>query len=677
MSNELYRQNGDRQIINAERNSDIHKETVRPDLDSSVKETLIRQSDYREAETRRPANYYGEQGGRTAYTSEVLPAQHHNNLGKSFAAYGAERSVYSNSELGGGAIATGSKSMINRQDKLEVNRSFVNSTVSESVKNGVAKSSIYADQTWGSRAATQKGLIRTVGGVVGRELEVYAAGRGDGGLSDRTRNQAAKYGLKGVRLGLAGAAVAGRGVIRIGKYGKRLAGDVKAGVLTGKEARRFLVKRTGKSLVSSGASIGKVIKGGVVKGIEDFQGSDDLGMQALTKPRDVIVKTRRTLSVFRSTGRTIWSATKRVGSAARTAGAKAIEAGRAAIIGVKRLATNPAAVKAMGAGLAVVTAVAIVMSVASVVTSIIPTITLKSDDWELTKTFDYITELDARMEEDIFLEDTRWHIPSISQYNYFINGVQVSKEQMQVYTNADLMLAYFDSKYDDYQLDKILLFFGGTSVRAEIELIHAQLHQLTKTRWQYTEDCGTADTADDYTVYCMDISLTTKSFDDYLADNFDTLLTQEEQQKLDAIQQAGYYTMRQELGSPFVGVDWSASLTSRFGWRMHPVDSVLSHHPALDIAMPNGTPINAVMSGTATVIHSSSGYGNHVIITDINGNYTLYAHMESTAVADGAYVKSGDVIGYVGSTGTSTGNHLHIEYYKDGHKLNPVFFLQQ
>lgn len=59
-----------------------------------------------------------------------------------------------------------------------------------------------------------------------------------------------------------------------------------------------------------------------------------------------------------------------------------------------------------------------------------------------------------------------------------------------------------------------------------------------------------------------------------------------------------------------------------------------------------------------------------------NGTYTLYAHMSSIAVSDGQDVEIGDVIGYVGTTGSSTGNHLHIEYFKDGHRLNPLFYLE-
>ena len=113
------------------------------------------------------------------------------------------------------------------------------------------------------------------------------------------------------------------------------------------------------------------------------------------------------------------------------------------------------------------------------------------------------------------------------------------------------------------------------------------------------------------------------------------------------------YTMRQELASPFVGIDWSSGLTSRFGWRIHPISGDLSCHYALDIAMPGGTPINACMSGTAVVPGYHESYGNYVKIMGNNGTYTLYAHMSSIAISDGQDVEIGDVIGYVGTTGSS------------------------
>ncbi len=100
-------------------------------------------------------------------------------------------------------------------------------------------------------------------------------------------------------------------------------------------------------------------------------------------------------------------------------------------------------------------------------------------------------------------------------------------------------------------------------------------------------------------------------------------------------------------------------------------------HNALDIAMPSGTEIHACMAGTAVVPGYHDSYGNYVKVRDEEGNYTLYAHMSGVAVTNGQRVAAGDVIGYVGSTGNSTGPHLHLEYFKDGHILNPLFFVER
>ncbi|MFI3207319.1 MAG: M23 family metallopeptidase, partial [Clostridia bacterium] len=98
-------------------------------------------------------------------------------------------------------------------------------------------------------------------------------------------------------------------------------------------------------------------------------------------------------------------------------------------------------------------------------------------------------------------------------------------------------------------------------------------------------------------------------------------------------------------------------------------------HKGIDIAAYYGTPIVAAESGTVVDVRYSSGWGNHVVIYH-NGTYTtLYAHMSSYAVSEGDYVSKNQVIGYVGSTGNSTGNHLHFEIYVDGTRVDPYPYL--
>ena len=119
-------------------------------------------------------------------------------------------------------------------------------------------------------------------------------------------------------------------------------------------------------------------------------------------------------------------------------------------------------------------------------------------------------------------------------------------------------------------------------------------------------------------------------------------------------------------------------ISSEYGWRKNPVTGVNKLHAGTDFAAPGGTPIYAAASGYVQVAGwSSGGYGNYVIIyhgkmSDGNQYSTLYGHMRSVATSAGKYVQQGEIIGYVGSTGNSTGNHLHLEVWKDGSKAKAV-----
>ena len=119
-------------------------------------------------------------------------------------------------------------------------------------------------------------------------------------------------------------------------------------------------------------------------------------------------------------------------------------------------------------------------------------------------------------------------------------------------------------------------------------------------------------------------------------------------------------------------------ISSEYGWRKNPVTGVNKLHAGTDFAAPGGTPIYAAASGYVQVAGwSSGGYGNYVIIyhgkmSDGNQYSTLYGHMRSVATSAGKYVQQGEIIGYVGSPGNSTGTHLHLEVWKGGSKANAV-----
>jgi len=116
-------------------------------------------------------------------------------------------------------------------------------------------------------------------------------------------------------------------------------------------------------------------------------------------------------------------------------------------------------------------------------------------------------------------------------------------------------------------------------------------------------------------------------------------------------------------------------IASGFGYRIDPVYKTTKFHAGLDFAAPQGTPIYATAEGVvSTAGNTGNGYGNHVIINHSYGYETLYGHMVRVKVHGGQAVKRGEVIGWVGSTGKSTGPHCHYEVHKNGTKIDPIYF---
>jgi len=116
-------------------------------------------------------------------------------------------------------------------------------------------------------------------------------------------------------------------------------------------------------------------------------------------------------------------------------------------------------------------------------------------------------------------------------------------------------------------------------------------------------------------------------------------------------------------------------IASGFGMRIDPVYGTPKMHKGLDFTAPQGTPIYATGDGVAEVPgYSESGFGNHVIINHGYGYQTLYGHMVRVKARNGQRVKRGEVIGWVGSTGKSTGPHCHYEVHINGNAVDPVYF---
>ena len=116
-------------------------------------------------------------------------------------------------------------------------------------------------------------------------------------------------------------------------------------------------------------------------------------------------------------------------------------------------------------------------------------------------------------------------------------------------------------------------------------------------------------------------------------------------------------------------------MASGYGIRIHPIYKTKRMHWGMDFSAPQGTNVYATGNGVVKVaVKSRKGYGNHVVINHGFGYETTYAHMSTFYVRPGQKVKRGDLIGLVGSTGASTGPHLHYEVKKGNQRMNPVYF---
>ena len=127
---------------------------------------------------------------------------------------------------------------------------------------------------------------------------------------------------------------------------------------------------------------------------------------------------------------------------------------------------------------------------------------------------------------------------------------------------------------------------------------------------------------------------------------------------------------------PGTGWQWPApghyKITSTFGPRIHPITGLPGNHTGTDIAAPKGTAILSARGGVVTISTYNNSYGNYVVVQHDNGIATLYAHMSSRAVSEGQVVTQGQTLGYVGSTGSSTGNHLHLEFRVNGKRQDAL-----
>lgn len=253
--------------------------------------------------------------------------------------------------------------------------------------------------------------------------------------------------------------------------------------------------------------------------------------------------------------------------------------------------------------------------------------------------------------------------PGYDEYRYNIGPIE---------HDPYVLMGYLTSAYQDFtyaQIESVLreLFNGQYSLSFSEE---TEIRYRTET----SIDPETGEETEEevpYEWHILNVTLTSTPLENLVVSRMDA-----DQKEICEIllQTKGN---RQYVKNVF-GANWLTYVTSYYGYRVHPISGEKNYHTGIDIGMPQGTEILAGHDGTVTLAGNAGGYGLCVAIEgeayESHSLTTKYGHCSQILVSAGQEVKAGDVIAKVGSTGNSTGPHLHLEVLVDGQYMNPLYF---
>ena len=305
----------------------------------------------------------------------------------------------------------------------------------------------------------------------------------------------------------------------------------------------------------------------------------------------------------------------------------------------------------------------------------------KQKEDELRQLATRLDELNAQLEKTQDLKDTRTRL-------MFTSGAVSYLDVLLNATSFADFINRFDAIQSILQSDQALIK-EIQEVTAQVEATKQQqedeyknllaiIDELTK------EQVKLAELESQKEVYISQLSNRIEKLDDHI---HDMELISEEQEKLLVSIAAEISKLNKEknrIKNPYTGgklgmpIDPSYRVTSNYGTRIHPITKVEKKHTGIDFGAPSGTSIYAAESGVVILSEYWSGYGNCIIIDHGNGLWTLYGHIKNGGllVKEGDSVKRGETIAKVGSTGNSTGPHLHFEVRKNEVPVNPSSYLQ-
>lgn len=277
-------------------------------------------------------------------------------------------------------------------------------------------------------------------------------------------------------------------------------------------------------------------------------------------------------------------------------------------------------------------------------------------DREMTDCDSYMDELENDLQETINNIETDY--PGYNEYDY---------DLAEIGHDYTVLMAFLSAEYADYSLSEIQTVIDG---------LFDEMYTLTiwdteelRTKEVLNENTGQTEEIE-YMAKILHVKLEKKELSDVVTDKFTDENSRERYENY--ITTGGAH---QVYANPF-DFNWESDVTSPFGWRVHPISHDRRFHNGLDIAEPGGTPIKSVCTGTVITSEFSSSAGNCIVVQDVTGYTVHYMHLNERYVAVGTEIKKGELLGTVGTTGNSTGNHLHIGVKDEGGEwLNPIFLV--
>ena len=271
-------------------------------------------------------------------------------------------------------------------------------------------------------------------------------------------------------------------------------------------------------------------------------------------------------------------------------------------------------------------------------------------------------ETDLQMEINSVENDN----PGYDEYRYQIGAIEHDPYVLMGYLTA--VYGEFDSATAEAAMQQLFNSQYNLTLTEQIE-------RRTRTEQRRNPDTGQQEPTEvEYEYKILNVTLSSAPLESVVASRVN-----DEQKGITELLMTTKGS-RQYVKNVFGSVNWLPSVTSYFGYRVHPISGEKNYHTGVDIGMAQGTEILAGHDGTVTTAGESGGYGLCVVIegttSDGKSLVTKYGHCSQILVSNGDTVRAGDVIAKVGSTGNSTGPHLHLVVLVDGEYLNPLYFAE-